>query len=50
MWANRYIEGGFMVKLPDITGQPSNVLSTIGTNRGVRSRLCDCAKKSKINI
>lgn len=38
------------VKLPNITGQPSKFWSTIGKDRGMRSRLYDYAKESGINI
>lgn len=37
------------VKLLDITSQSPKGLSIIDVNRGVRSRLCDCAKESEIN-
>ena len=37
------------VKLLDTTSWSSKVLSTIGANRKVKSRLYDCTKKSEIN-
>lgn len=38
------------VQLLDITSQSSKVLNIIYLDKGVRNRLCDCVRKSEINV